>query len=209
MPPDSRLVSRAPRRSRCSPCFIHGLLSPLPKGIPSEATRRRSESTPWRGAGSPPGRLPGCRAEDPETAVHPALVLLGLEFASGAGGDPERIVAVQQQSPSPAVSVTVGASSSRNRIGSCRAVIPEWARHTKRTGPSPPGSAFNSTRACSGRLVPVLAHPRPNNARTAAPPHRSPLGSLVATEEHPTSTVAGRGGRGGPPGRRLLHFRRA
>ena len=24
MPPDSRLVSRAPRRSRCSPCFIHG-----------------------------------------------------------------------------------------------------------------------------------------------------------------------------------------
>ena len=27
MPPDSRLVSRAPRRSRCSPYFIHGLLS--------------------------------------------------------------------------------------------------------------------------------------------------------------------------------------
>ena len=38
MPPDSRLVSRAPRRSRCSPCFIHGL---LPPGPPFRLRRRR------------------------------------------------------------------------------------------------------------------------------------------------------------------------
>ena len=42
MPPDSRLVSRAPRRSRCSPCFIQGLrakLSPSPSAPPPPAVR--------------------------------------------------------------------------------------------------------------------------------------------------------------------------
>ena len=39
MPPDRRLVSRAPPRSRCSPCFVHGLLA---RGRRGAARRRRS-----------------------------------------------------------------------------------------------------------------------------------------------------------------------
>ena len=56
MPPDSRLVSRAPRPSRCSPCFIHGLPAPRP----APRGTHRGPGRRCRGAGSPGWRRPGC-----------------------------------------------------------------------------------------------------------------------------------------------------
>ena len=96
MPPDSRLVSRAPRRPRCSPYFLHGLPGRADRGAVPEAGRPEEPSRGpfrapllvlaaafWAGIALSTALLPERAASPTEFAVAAVLLALGAAAAFG------------------------------------------------------------------------------------------------------------------------------